>query len=699
MDAFFIILAFAWLIFLQTQNNELRYKLEQIDKHLFQDEIESNEVSFVNEEPVIEDKELIPQAEYNNEDFILENIEEHKPATVKEKVSFEKMFLGNIFNKVGAVALLIGFVIFIKLISPFIIFTPQLKMALGYLAGFGMMYGAFKLHNKENLENYAEVLMGTSLGTLFITTYCGYTILQLLNSTTMFCIAVALLIFSFYLADTFKRISTLVISILAAYINPLVIHTYQSITPNFLFAYLIFVNIISVVYIYKNRNCYSINIINLLLTLIYALCLFKGNNIYAPIILWAIYFIYDIITKEKNMALNYLNYIVFSILSLTVYHNNYLALGITQTVLSLGYVISVYIKLKQKREINNFIHLILIAINCAFYLFTKNHTDLRPYIYSAETLILIIMATRYNYGIFVYWALGSWIMGAVSVIPIQGVLYTDSFDNYTPLLNKRCCMLAPLFISSLLGHILLNKTSDKLFSNIAQIFKFKYISLVYLFIALEINSIINKYYLKSEFIFNFVKDMINVILGFIYTIQLKRIAIISKYILFDIASAIVGIVSFIYLLGSGSCYMPLSNFVPIVNIRVLAFLSAILTFILYSRWTKSDVYNYVAIFLGFVLIHLEIEDSLNAFKLDNFEYLLSVGWILYAGIITLCGIFKDMKCMKYSGIILCLFAIIRIFIFDLESIDILYKFIAFFTLGLILMFLSYIYNKNQGKNK
>ena len=42
----------------------------------------------------------------------------------------ENLFFGNIFNKIGAVVLIIAFGIFLKFVSQFIEFTPILKIVL-----------------------------------------------------------------------------------------------------------------------------------------------------------------------------------------------------------------------------------------------------------------------------------------------------------------------------------------------------------------------------------------------------------------------------------------------------------------------------------------------------------------------------------------------------------------------------------------
>ena len=134
-----------------------------------------------------------------------------------------------------------------------------------------------------------------------------------------------------------------------------------------------------------------------------------------------------------------------------------------------------------------------------------------------------------------------------------------------------------------------------------------------------------------------------------------------------------------------------------INIRTVAFLTGIGTSILYAKWTKNKIYKYLGIFLGFILLHYEINDIINKYSINEGQYLISICWIVYAGIITTIGILKNKDYLKNSGIGLCILSILKILIYDLSNIDILYKFIAIITLGIILMILSYMYNKKYSK--
>lgn len=700
---------FIWLIVLQDKYDRISAKLKNIQgelkKLINQDLIKSNNeehpVSQVIEESVVEQKSLdepkcILDIESSKEK--VESLEEDLVQKTVEKNStdsFERIFLGNIFNKIGAVALLIGLIIFIKLVSPFIVFTPQLKAILGYVLGFGLMLGAFKFNKVENLKNYSEVLMGTSLGTFFITTYCGATLLKLFNFSVSTSIATGFLLLSFFLAQKFHRISVLVISVLAGYVTPIIINYNMDVPTGFLFAYLIFVNILSLIYIFKNRTCIPVAFVNLIMTFMVSCICSNMENIVAPIILWGMYLIYDYLVDTKNISLNIVNYVVFLLSQIICFDSKFLMIGYVQIACASVYLLLSIIKYKYRHVFDSWIHLFVVSLNIAIYCLTKNTEFIRVYAYSLEVIFLAYLTIKLEYKAFANWAIGAWMMGIVSILPIENVLYTKSLSNYLPIWNARLALMSPLVLSAIVASKFFESALELSLNKVSHIFRFVQVSLIYLFVVFEMNFIISKYVTKTVGSISFIQNMINVILGFIYTINMERLYLALKNVLFRVFAIIFGISSLLYLLVTGFEYSS-SEFLPLINIRAFAFLLGGLVFLLYSRWTGKEFFKYFAIVMGFLLLNAEINDLIRIFKLENVYYLVSVSWILYAGLVTLCGIFKNKKYLTYSGIVLSLLSISRVFLYDLESVDILYKFVAFLILGLILMLLSYVYNKKQG---
>jgi len=610
--------------------------------------------------------------------------------------NFENIFLGNIFNKIGAIAIIIGLCLFIKLISPYIVFTPLIKITMGYIISILMLFGGLKL-KEEKIKAYKETILGTSVSTAFITTYCAYTMFKIFSPLTAILISSLILCGVFFLADKQKSLSMIIIALIAGYITPFL--TTQASNVNFFLCYFIFINLLSLIYTYKNPNYSNINLINLcltcIITIIYTLVNSANINIFIPIILWSIYIIYDILRPnkdkgyfDKNNLLCYLNFAILTLLSIVIFINeSFTAIGFLLLFSSLLYFALAYYHKKQNNCYNPYIYSGVIGIYLGTFFLTDETT--RVAYWSIEGLILSFIAHKYKINYMFNFSLGFILSATIRLFFIDNVVNTYNYDEYKPILNIRTLNFLFPILASFLSEKLLLKSSNTKYQNKGYIFKFISLSLIYLFVTFELTTYIQKI-TDKRIDKNYFTLMCSSIIGFKYSIQMKKIYEMTKFNLFNIFAYLVGGFSLLKLLG-GLEYKPLALYIPILNIRFAAFLSSIIAASFFARLAKSNIYKYLAITLGFLTIHIETTDFISGHN----AYLVSLMWLLYTCIITLIGIFKNKNVLKTAGIILGLLTISRIFILDLAETDLLYKLIAFFALGIILLIISYFYNKKS----
>lgn len=708
MTAVVIVLMIIWLCILQRNLSDLSDSIKELKSALLKSNADEQEGTPELSEKLPQSDEPLSISDIPDDVVFNKKIDKIqqaaesviKPETCKK--SFENLFLGNIFNKIGALAILVGLIILIKIVSPFIVFTPQLKIILGYLAGLGLIAGGLKLHSKENMQNYAEVLLGTGFGAMFISTYCASALFKFFNFTHTIIIATLLLLAAFYLADKLKTISMLVISLVASYLTPIFLNSEFDVPSNFLFGYLIFINILSLAYTCRNKSREIVNTVNLCITLAAALILCYDINLVLPLILWALYLIYDLFIsadKSDNKALNYINLAVLTCLLLKTFTHDFRIIGYTELAVAFVYSIITYLKKSAPETFKNYLNLSLAAAFLMVFFICDESPTTKCYVWAVESVVLAYYAYRYKMQNIAKWTVLIWAAAAFSIIPVDGVFAIKSIKNFTPVWNVRLLMFMPVILSSAASYYLLSKSDDKKFINLAESFKFACITSIYFYMGLELNNIITQRFVGENTSAHFINNMTNAILGFAYTISLKRLNTIDSDLkpFVSILAAIAGIFSALFLIFTGVHYSPIKAFIPVINIRAAAFLLGIAACIVYNKFSEKDFYKYLAMIFGFILVHYEIVDVISKYSITDGEYLISVAWILYSGIITTIGILKNKSWLKICGIGFCILSIIRIFIYDLANIDILYKFIAIITLGIILMILSYLYNKKSSK--
>jgi uncharacterized membrane protein len=87
-------------------------------------------------------------------------------------------------------------------------------------------------------------------------------------------------------------------------------------------------------------------------------------------------------------------------------------------------------------------------------------------------------------------------------------------------------------------------------------------------------------------------------------------------------------------------------------------------------------------------------------KLNNKESVtLSIFWIFYAVFLLTLGIIKKARYIRLFGLFLLSFAIIKLFIYDLWGLGTLYRIISSMTLGVVLLSVSYAYQRFKDQIK
>lgn len=102
--------------------------------------------------------------------------------------------------------------------------------------------------------------------------------------------------------------------------------------------------------------------------------------------------------------------------------------------------------------------------------------------------------------------------------------------------------------------------------------------------------------------------------------------------------------------------------------------------------------------LSLILLSLEIHDFFidgagNVSSVYAYQMSLSVLWALYASLLTGVGIAKRIRRARILGIVILGGAVLKVFFMDLSFLEPLYRIISFIVLGLLLLAVSYGYNR------
>ncbi len=627
------------------------------------------------------------------------NKPEFKAEVKRETRDIENLFFGNIFNKVGAVVLIIAFGIFLKFISAFIEFTPLLKIILSLVSGTAMVSCAMYLFKNDKMRNYAAVLMGAGFGVLFITVYCAFALYQMLNIYTVLLAAILLLGFSYFIANKYKNIATFIVGLVGAYLSPVIIGSNSLMSINYLFAYLIFVNLVSMAYVSKDAQKAPFNYANMVIT-----CLFvhiwsiKSGEplIIWPFILWALYLFFDMLLIKlmpKNKTyLCWFNFVVMSSFLISNYFDNEKYLVSLGTLLiGLCYLLCANLIKKYSTEGTlQYQNGAIFALYAAIW-FIPLHI-LKMFSFAIFGFLISFFSKEKTY--LQRWGF-AYIISSFLMIFSSGELFSKDINeylNYRYIFNQRTLF----YLIPACAAYSVFRFCRKFPVSLAETLRFFGISFCYLFIATEMNILFLKLQNSniSYWDFCYIKNISYVILGCIYSLQLRHLGKASNLALFNYTgyTAYVSSLSALVIL---SFLLPDSLYYPVLNIRTFAIIFATIVSIFYECKEKVNYFGYISVFLGFLLLNLEcnkILENLNALDLNIISTSL---WMIYAGALIIPGIFKNVKICKLSGIFIVTIGLLKIFLFDIKDVDAIYKIIAFFITGIILMITSYYYTKKK----
>ena len=184
-----------------TQLKATLIQLEQQSKQVAESNIEIE--TELESEPVRPIEDFIVESETLAEEIRtpVQSVPIKKP---KEKTNFESFIGENLLNKIGILVLIIGLGIGVKYSIDQGWVTPKLRIAMAYLAGFGLLAIAYRL--KQKMENFATVLLSGAMATLYFTTFMAYDFYHFIPLIFAFVLMLLFTIFTVISALKFKKV-------------------------------------------------------------------------------------------------------------------------------------------------------------------------------------------------------------------------------------------------------------------------------------------------------------------------------------------------------------------------------------------------------------------------------------------------------------------------------------------------------------
>ncbi|SEL83499.1 Predicted membrane protein [Aquimarina amphilecti] len=732
---------------LNLKNEVLRFKNEegQREPQVLEDKITTPiiEPNLEEVKDTVEIKEPLPQKEPELS-FSQSKIKQIvKP---KGKSNLEKFIGENLISKIGVIILIIGVAIGAKYSIDNELISPLTRIILGYLTGIGLIAVGMKL--KKKYENFSAVLVSGAMAILYFITFLAYSLYGLIPQLFTFGLMVVFTIFTVFAAVQYNKQVIAHIGLVGAYAVPFLLSDGSG-KVAVLFSYMAIINVGILIISFKKYwkpLYYSSFILTWLIyfswyAIDYETDIHFGLAFTFLLVFFATFYfmflVYKLSRKEKfgtgDVILQLINAFVFYGIGFSMLSDHDIGsqlLGVfTLANAVIHFVVSVVIYKLKLADRNLFYFtsgMVLVFISISFPVqLDGNWVTL---LWAAEAALLFWIGRTKKVPIYEKLAYPVIALTFFSLIQDWWMYYAEyaymsGTDEISVIPFFNISVLTSLLCAASFGYILfLHRSKNYPFPWLKYKTWYQLISLwisamflfvLYMTFFLEIIDYWNGLESNQEDFMGI--WLINYTLAFLSILSLVNIKRI-KNVVFGYINMVLNMFALLMFLTTGLYILSElreSYLDPIllesgeagsyhISIRYISLAFCTLLLIACYRYVREkffkgtfkiafDVVLQIAVIwlLSSELIHwLDIAGYTSSDKLG-----LSILWGIYSLLLIVFGFWKKIKHMRIIAFILFGVTLIKLFLYDIAHLNTISKTIVFVSLGLLLLIISFLYNK------
>ncbi len=673
------------------------------------------------------------------------------PVTKQSKQNLEAYIGGNLINKIGILILVIGLGIFVKYAIDNNLIGPLGRIIGGYVAGLVLIGLSYRL--KKDYAAYSAVLLSGGVSTLYFTTYFAYDFYALLPHILAFVIMVAITLFTVYAATQYNQQVIGVIGLVGAYAVPLLL-SQGSGRVAILFTYMGMINIgVAAVSYYKKWAW--MNIIAFFVTWIVVVSWFAlsyqpalhlttalGFSALFFLIFYAVFVFYQL-SYEKllqyHSAFVITNSLIFFLIGQSALEQAGYVKQAAFFALGIAAVHGLVAALMKRRKLSEAIYYLAIGLALLFVtLSVQLYFDgfSVALLWAAEAVVLCWIAQQTKAGFYIYSALILVALSTLSLMHVWETAYVGS--GQLSFLRNRYFLTGLGVVASQLAILWMlrrNRTSDQplLSPSALEVFfnglAMCVVVLLYVIITLEINQYFdqkivaqtlpngNTNYARLDLL----DDQKQAWLLIFSAVYVSGLIWLSRQLLkstgWQIGSLIIGLVLILawFIVHLDAMESIQAQFLTdrslggLLALRYLAYVAVGLCLWLMYRSVKalpvrdSFARKYLPVLIHFFVVSVLSFELRNVVMITSSdpvragERILKAGvsilWGCYALGLAIAGIRFKSRITRLIGILLLAVTLVKLFLMDISYISQLSKIIAFVGLGILLLIISFLYQR------
>jgi uncharacterized membrane protein len=658
---------------------------------------------------------------------------EPRPSFFERHPDLEKFIGENLINKIGIAILVLAIGFFVKYAIDNNWVSPIGRVGIGVLCG-GILIGiAHRMRN--SYKAFSSVLVGGGLAILYFTITLAYHQFHLFNQLTSLIILIVITCFAVALSLLYDRQELAIIALVGGLASPFMVSTGEA-NYNGLFIYMVILNAgLLVIAYYKSWRVLNATAFGLTVLV----CLPVLNSLTGPnyitgfiytSILYLMFFAINVannIRENKKfiasdfsiLLINTALYFTAGLYLLTAMHHEDMR-GLFSVCLAVVNLLLSFVLFKNKKVDINVLYL-LIGITLTFISLTAPIQLNGHYItlfWAAETVLLYWLFLKSEIRLMKLASLLVWGAMIVSLLMDWSSLYASSSLTLNIIANKGFITSVMAAVSSYLLYLLIMKDEHKKadgFTVPVNLYKFAALILLFLSGYLEIN---------HQFLNRYPNASLNILYlalyvpAFVYTFYALSKRIQSIKLQWAVSAWVTVICIAIYLLSLGTIfdleYITLAEhklssahfYAHWAGAVFVGLLLYQLTLVVRDKLADKIQQTATWFLAGVIVLFLSFEICLasnflfygHATSIDRVQTVyikvgLPILWALLSFAFMILGMRNKARTLRIISLALFTITLIKLFVFDIQGIPPAGKIAAFFFLGVILLIVSFMYQK------
>ena len=655
----------------------------------------------------------------------------------RTREEWEALIGGKLLNRIGALALIIGIGFFLKYAFDNNWINETMRVVIGVVTGIALLFGGAHFH-KKGLAIFAQGLVGAGIPILYLSVYASFNYYHLVSQTIAFVLMSAVTITAFHQALRYDSFAVSLLGWFGGFLTPFLLNTGEA-NEIGLFTYIALLDAGLIAVLIKKTSWGLIELLTLAATYItyflwygssYEVAALPATVVFVTLF-WGLFYLLDIARIIRPVTSFYeLRQLVPSLNAVLFYLALYIMIDreyhtwMAPVTLLIGVVYFLTFQWSQHRHSLSEATRNRYILTAGAMLVIATGIQLSGFMlvaaWSLEGLAMVWYSSSANLPSVWRAAIGLFVLSTIRLYLSQfpeGIALYEPVEGIRFLFNSRA--LGFIILAASLGFSVapLQRMKEDINMSVTHTLHYWWGAVLFVLCTVEVYDLFADQVMSTVFLMTALGWTVYSLAMTWPALRMKVVSILHcglfSLLLAFVLVAVLGFMTF----------DPIEHFTFALNIRagIIAFL--ITAIFIQIKWNKilwpdyrwrNEIVTYLQIaliFLVFVLITGETKDLFEksiyyanqpgimseqgvVVRLENLKQLsLSGVWLVYSILLMGAGMWRRLQGLRIIAIALFGFTILKIFIYDLSFLDALYRIISFIGLGVILLAVSYLYQR------